>query len=154
MYNQGLKVLTMWQWLMPRTSLFTRHSATTSLLKSIFVMRAKQWLGVFVLLPCVSLQSDVIHQSVFELIHTDDRALFRRQLHFSLNPNPFSADQGGDSEWSDKSYIIKKGWETVSGHVCHKNRQILTLFISIYYVVKFAWILYTFTCIYLTGTFI
>ncbi|XP_067116307.1 aryl hydrocarbon receptor-like [Osmerus mordax] len=42
-------------------------------------------------------QSDVIHQSVFELIHTDDRALFRRQLHFSLNPNPFSADQGGDS---------------------------------------------------------
>ena len=55
-------------------------------------------MGVFVLLPCVSLQSDVIHQSVFELIHTDDRALFRRQLHFSLNPNPFSADQGGDSE--------------------------------------------------------
>uniref|UniRef100_A0A672I1N4 Aryl hydrocarbon receptor n=1 Tax=Salarias fasciatus TaxID=181472 RepID=A0A672I1N4_SALFA len=32
-------------------------------------------------------QSDVVHQSVFELIHTDDRALFRRQLHFSLNPN-------------------------------------------------------------------
>ncbi|XP_028281032.1 aryl hydrocarbon receptor 2 [Parambassis ranga] len=31
-------------------------------------------------------QSDVVHQSVFELIHTDDRALFRRQLHFSLNP--------------------------------------------------------------------
>ncbi|KAM9334157.1 aryl hydrocarbon receptor-like [Symphorus nematophorus] len=33
-------------------------------------------------------QSDVVHQSVFELIHTDDRALFRRQLHFALNPNP------------------------------------------------------------------
>ncbi|XP_024144686.1 aryl hydrocarbon receptor isoform X1 [Oryzias melastigma] len=33
-------------------------------------------------------QSDVVHQSVFELIHTEDRALFRRQLHFSLNPNP------------------------------------------------------------------
>ncbi|KAK5623895.1 hypothetical protein CRENBAI_000180 [Crenichthys baileyi] len=32
-------------------------------------------------------QSDVVHQSVFELIHADDRALFRRQLHFSLNPN-------------------------------------------------------------------
>ncbi|XP_062270548.1 aryl hydrocarbon receptor 2 [Scomber scombrus] len=30
-------------------------------------------------------QSDVVHQSVFELIHTDDRALFRRQLHFALN---------------------------------------------------------------------
>lgn len=36
---------------------------------------------VATLLSC--LQSDVIHQSVFELIHTDDRALFRRQLHFS-----------------------------------------------------------------------
>lgn len=31
-------------------------------------------------------QSDVVHQSVFELIHTDDRALFRQQLHFALNP--------------------------------------------------------------------
>ncbi|XP_048412618.1 aryl hydrocarbon receptor-like isoform X2 [Stegostoma tigrinum] len=31
-------------------------------------------------------QSDVIHQSVFELIHTEDRAEFRRQLHWALNP--------------------------------------------------------------------
>ncbi|KAM8871500.1 aryl hydrocarbon receptor-like [Synchiropus picturatus] len=31
-------------------------------------------------------QSDVVHQSVFELIHTDDRALFRTQLHFALDP--------------------------------------------------------------------
>uniref|UniRef100_A0A8C8JHB7 Aryl hydrocarbon receptor n=1 Tax=Oncorhynchus tshawytscha TaxID=74940 RepID=A0A8C8JHB7_ONCTS len=37
-------------------------------------------------------QSDVVHQSVFELIHTDDRALFRRQLHFALNPNQFDTD--------------------------------------------------------------
>uniref|UniRef100_A0A3Q3G245 Aryl hydrocarbon receptor-like n=1 Tax=Labrus bergylta TaxID=56723 RepID=A0A3Q3G245_9LABR len=29
-------------------------------------------------------QSDVVHQSVFELIHTDDRAVFRQQLHFVL----------------------------------------------------------------------
>ncbi|KAI7791188.1 aryl hydrocarbon receptor 2 [Triplophysa rosa] len=36
-------------------------------------------------------QSDVVHQSVFELIHTDDRAMFRRQLHFALNP-----DDGAD----------------------------------------------------------
>ncbi|XP_040003751.1 aryl hydrocarbon receptor-like isoform X2 [Xiphias gladius] len=33
-------------------------------------------------------QSDVVHQSVFELIHTDDRAMFRQQLHFALNPPP------------------------------------------------------------------
>ncbi|XP_034720720.1 aryl hydrocarbon receptor-like [Etheostoma cragini] len=37
-------------------------------------------------------ESDVVHQSVFELIHTDDRALFRRQLHFSLNPNTVHKD--------------------------------------------------------------
>ncbi|XP_008284112.1 aryl hydrocarbon receptor-like [Stegastes partitus] len=43
-------------------------------------------------------QSDVIHQSVFELIHTDDRALFRRQLHFSLNPG-----QDGGANASDQS---------------------------------------------------
>ncbi|XP_061826878.2 aryl hydrocarbon receptor-like [Nerophis lumbriciformis] len=31
-------------------------------------------------------QSDVVHQSVFELIHTDDRGIFRQNLHFALNP--------------------------------------------------------------------
>uniref|UniRef100_A0A1A8VBH9 Aryl hydrocarbon receptor n=3 Tax=Nothobranchius TaxID=28779 RepID=A0A1A8VBH9_NOTFU len=40
-------------------------------------------------------QSDVIHQSVFDLIHTDDRALFREQLHFALNPPPAAADEEG-----------------------------------------------------------
>ncbi|XP_070771310.1 aryl hydrocarbon receptor-like [Enoplosus armatus] len=39
-------------------------------------------------------QSDVVHQSVFDLIHTDDRALFRQQLHFALNPPTVGA--GGD----------------------------------------------------------
>uniref|UniRef100_A0A4W5R0M7 Aryl hydrocarbon receptor n=1 Tax=Hucho hucho TaxID=62062 RepID=A0A4W5R0M7_9TELE len=39
-------------------------------------------------------QSDVVHQSVFELIHTDDRALFRRQLHFALNPDQFDTEPG------------------------------------------------------------
>ncbi|XP_075871199.1 uncharacterized protein LOC142881047 [Nelusetta ayraudi] len=44
-------------------------------------------------------QSDVVHQSVFELIHTDDRALFRRQLHFALNPTQGSQDiPGGASD--------------------------------------------------------
>ncbi|XP_040888165.1 aryl hydrocarbon receptor 2 [Toxotes jaculatrix] len=37
-------------------------------------------------------QSDVVHQSVFELIHTDDRALFRRQLHFALKPTSSHPD--------------------------------------------------------------
>ncbi|XP_040912539.1 aryl hydrocarbon receptor-like isoform X2 [Toxotes jaculatrix] len=40
-------------------------------------------------------QSDVVHQSVFELIHTDDRSMFRQQLHFALNPP--SVAVGGDA---------------------------------------------------------
>ncbi|XP_035246711.1 aryl hydrocarbon receptor-like [Anguilla anguilla] len=39
-------------------------------------------------------QSDVVHQSVFEMIHADDRAMFRRQLHFALNPNQGDPEQG------------------------------------------------------------
>ncbi|XP_030628354.1 aryl hydrocarbon receptor 2 [Chanos chanos] len=41
-------------------------------------------------------QSDVVHQSVFELIHTDDRAMFRRQLHFALNPTQNDGCEGID----------------------------------------------------------
>lgn len=33
------------------------------------------------------LQSDLIHQSVYELIHTEDRAEFQKQLHWALNPS-------------------------------------------------------------------
>ncbi|XP_032901360.1 aryl hydrocarbon receptor isoform X2 [Amblyraja radiata] len=32
-------------------------------------------------------QSDIIHQSVFELIHTEDRPEFQRQLHWALTPD-------------------------------------------------------------------
>uniref|UniRef100_A0A8C5T2F2 AHR protein n=1 Tax=Malurus cyaneus samueli TaxID=2593467 RepID=A0A8C5T2F2_9PASS len=48
-------------------------------------------------------QSDIIHQSVFELIHTEDRAEFQRQLHWALNPAQ-STDSGpsiqGDNSFS------------------------------------------------------
>ncbi|XP_026113392.1 aryl hydrocarbon receptor-like [Carassius auratus] len=42
-------------------------------------------------------QSDVVHQSVFELIHTDDRAMFRRQLHFALNPTSCDGSDASDA---------------------------------------------------------
>ncbi len=33
-----------------------------------------------------SCQTDVMHQSVFELIHTEDQQEFRSNLHWALNP--------------------------------------------------------------------
>ncbi|XP_073333906.1 aryl hydrocarbon receptor-like [Pagrus major] len=41
-------------------------------------------------------QSDVVHHSVYELIHTDDREMFKCQLHFALNPgeNDSRAENG------------------------------------------------------------
>ncbi|XP_056259640.1 aryl hydrocarbon receptor-like [Seriola aureovittata] len=32
-------------------------------------------------------QSDVVHQSLFDLVHMDDREMFKCQLHFALNPS-------------------------------------------------------------------
>lgn len=40
-------------------------------------------------------QTDVMHQSVFELIHTEDQQEFRRNLHWALNP---PTDQGPASD--------------------------------------------------------
>lgn len=37
-----------------------------------------------VLLSC---QTDVMHQSVFEMIHTEDQQEFRRNLHWGPNPS-------------------------------------------------------------------
>ncbi|XP_017294092.1 aryl hydrocarbon receptor isoform X2 [Kryptolebias marmoratus] len=48
-------------------------------------------------------QSDVVHQSVFELIHADDRALFRRQLHFSFNPNADESESPSEQNSSEVS---------------------------------------------------
>ncbi|XP_053352176.1 aryl hydrocarbon receptor-like [Clarias gariepinus] len=46
-------------------------------------------------------QSDVVYQSVFEFIHIDDRDLFRRQLHFALNPKLSEAEVDGTQNSSD-----------------------------------------------------
>ncbi|XP_074550747.1 aryl hydrocarbon receptor-like isoform X2 [Halichoeres trimaculatus] len=49
-------------------------------------------------------QSDVVHQSVFELIHTDDRALFRQQLHFALDP-PSAGPEDDEMQGSGNTMV-------------------------------------------------
>uniref|UniRef100_A0A8C3SLM1 Aryl hydrocarbon receptor n=6 Tax=Chelydra TaxID=8474 RepID=A0A8C3SLM1_CHESE len=55
-------------------------------------------------------QSDIIHQSVFELIHTEDRPEFQRQLHWALNPaQPTDSAQRiqGDNGFSQPAAYYK-----------------------------------------------
>ena len=46
----------------------------------------------------------MVHQSVLDLIHTDDRDLFRQQLHFGMNPPPISTAGNGECDENDLSY--------------------------------------------------
>uniref|UniRef100_A0A1A7WQU1 Aryl hydrocarbon receptor n=2 Tax=Iconisemion striatum TaxID=60296 RepID=A0A1A7WQU1_9TELE len=59
-------------------------------------------------------QSDVVHQSVFELIHADDRAIFRRQLHFSLNPDTDGSENPAEQNSSEvSSNVVAYDLQTV-----------------------------------------
>ncbi|XP_028992783.1 aryl hydrocarbon receptor 1b isoform X2 [Betta splendens] len=42
-------------------------------------------------------QTDVMHQSVYELVHTEDQQELRRNLHWALNPPPAAAPAAQDS---------------------------------------------------------
>lgn len=44
----------------------------------------------------------MVHQSVYELIHTDDRSTFREQLHFALDPTPLATGADGNKKKTKK----------------------------------------------------
>ncbi|XP_040914623.1 aryl hydrocarbon receptor-like [Toxotes jaculatrix] len=49
-------------------------------------------------------QSDVVLHSVYDLVHVDDREIFRCQLHFALNPDQTDADvRAQDGQLSGKT---------------------------------------------------
>lgn len=67
-------------------------------------------------------QSDVIHQSVFDLIHIDDRNMFRCQLHFALDPN-FSTD--GEDVSAPESFIPPENSSFLERNFCCRLRCLL-----------------------------
>ncbi|XP_061412062.1 aryl hydrocarbon receptor-like isoform X3 [Lethenteron reissneri] len=55
-------------------------------------------------------QCDVVHQSVYELVHSEDRYEFLRQLHWALKPPPAARDAhkdgSGDQDGSTSSVAV------------------------------------------------
>ncbi|XP_036624438.1 aryl hydrocarbon receptor-like isoform X2 [Trichosurus vulpecula] len=71
-------------------------------------------------------QSDIIYQSVFELIHADDRDMFRCQLHWSLNPPSFrEAEQDSSSRPVNKSPLNSGTTMYESQHLSPENPSLL-----------------------------
>nr|XP_046160638.1 aryl hydrocarbon receptor-like [Oncorhynchus gorbuscha]XP_046160639.1 aryl hydrocarbon receptor-like [Oncorhynchus gorbuscha] len=69
-------------------------------------------------------QSDVVHQSVYELIHMDDRAMFRCQLHFALKPNQPDSEAGPDAiESSSRPHSESMSYPPQ--HIPEENRSFL-----------------------------
>lgn len=61
-------------------------------------------------------QTDVMHQSVYELVHTEDQQELRRNLHWALNPPPVAAPAiTQDSPQGDHSLRPQRSREVLVG---------------------------------------
>lgn len=49
-------------------------------------------------------QTDVMHQSVYELVHTEDQQELRRNLHWALNPPAAASTSSQDSPQGDSLF--------------------------------------------------
>ncbi|XP_068190211.1 aryl hydrocarbon receptor-like isoform X2 [Antennarius striatus] len=71
-------------------------------------------------------QSDVVHQSVYDLIHMDDREMFRCQLHFSFNPNdPHSKAPNGQTVNLLPQYLPPENSSFLERSFCCRLRCLL-----------------------------
>ncbi|KAM3874243.1 aryl hydrocarbon receptor-like [Diretmus argenteus] len=69
-------------------------------------------------------QSDVVHQSVFDLIHMDDREIFRCQLHFALNPNETDSDSRA-ADIRSSSTAMRRSQSYLPQHIPPENSAFL-----------------------------
>lgn len=75
---------------------------------SMFIFWQKRTL---LLLLLVVPQTDVMHQSVYELVHTEDQQELRRNLHWALNPPAITKD----SPQGDHSPPLQGNSHTLDG---------------------------------------
>lgn len=71
-----------------------------------------------------SSQTDVMHQSVYELVHTEDQQELRRNLHWALNPPAAVAAITQDSPQGDHScrrLTPRAGQRRSAGTKCGQN---------------------------------
>lgn len=74
-------------------------------------------------------QTDVMHQSVYELVHTEDQQELRRNLHWALNPPPAAASAiTQDSPEGNHSLLLHRftirTTARLRDHVWNKDRFI------------------------------